>query len=252
MADYRTRLSDLLGGYTGSSSTPAGGTAGGTTSTGTTRYGTIIPSDAQERIAKGEPWLSDRLLLGEGDMRTLAGDITAKEEQRYQSGLGTLTDQYAKSNKALSEMIDPDLLFSKAADAVGARSIQSLNNLRSSLGARGLNPNSGVAQGALSRLMYGNEAALTGATRDIAIENQNRRAVNAAQMFANALNLANYTNAPVGGAMLETEQNIFEGLLAQKGIAEQRKSAKEANKANETAGWIGAGGAVAGGLLGLL
>lgn len=241
-------FSDLLNGFGGA----AGSTSTSTQPPPSDYYGTTIPSDAGARIASGNPWIQDRLLLGEGNMRNLANQITQEEKQRYQSGLGTLTSQYNASNAALSDLIDPNLLFSKAADATGARSIQSLNALRGSLGARGLSPNSGAAQGALSRLMYQNEAALTGATRDIAIENQNRRAVNAAQQFANALNLANYTNAPVSGANLETEQNIFEGLLAQKAIAEQRKSAKEAQKNNTLSGIISGGGALLGGLAGLL
>ena len=249
-------FSNLLDGFfrrTGDGGTATAAPPAGTgTSVPSNYYGTIIGKDAQKRINAGEPWIADRLLLGEGDMRNMAGQSQGQEEARYAEGKGLLTSAYADSQKALNSQIDPNLLFSRASDAVGARSIQSLNNFRQSLGARGLNPNSGVAGGALSRLMFQNDATLTGATRDIAIENQRNRQVAAAQNFANALNLAGYTNAPVSGVGLETEQNIFEGLLAQNGIAENRKSAKEAAKANEKAGWIGAIGGVAGGLAGLL
>src|SRR5678815_2279788 len=73
----------------------------------------------------------------EDRMRSLAGDIQSTEEQRYASGLGTATDAYNTSRSALSSLIDPSLLFSQASDAIGARSIQSMNGLRTSLGARG-------------------------------------------------------------------------------------------------------------------
>ncbi len=177
-------------------------------------------------------------------MRGLASDIQTEEEKRYSQGLGGLQGAYAESHNALSSLIDPDLLFSKASDAIGARSIDAMNGLRSSLGARGLNPNSGAAGGLLSRLAFSNEQALTGATRDVAIENQRQRQVNAASNFANALNLANYTQSPVSGVGLETEQNIFEGKIAQEGMKQQRKSTKSAGMTGILGGLIGAGGSI--------
>jgi hypothetical protein len=211
---------------------------------------TALMPKTLERFQQGKPWLTDRMDVSEQEMRRLAGNIEDTEGQRYQQGLNTLSGAFNQSQRTLSQGVDAGLLFSRASDSIGARSKSQLDALRTSLGARGMNPNSGAAGGILSRLMFEREGALTGATRDIAIDNQRQRQVNAAVNFANALQLANYTNAPVGGARLETEQNIFEGLLAQKGIAEQRKSAKEANKTDLLGGLIGAGSSILGGLLG--
>lgn len=185
----------------------------------------------------------------EDTMKSQAADIVAQENQRYGQGLGTAQQAYGQSQSVLSQMIDPSLLFSKASDAIGARSVGNMNALRSSLGARGLNPNSGAASGLLSRMAFDQNNAITGATRDVAIENQRQRQVNAAQSFANAMNLANYTNAPVSGANLETTQNLFEGQIAREGIAAQKSSNKAANKSNVLGGLIGAGASILGGLL---
>lgn len=185
----------------------------------------------------------------ENEMRSQAGDIARQEEQRYQSGLGLLNTAYHDSQKSLSSLIDPSLLFSKASDAIGARGVANMNTLRSSLGARGLNPNSGAASGLLSRMAFENNNAVVGATRDVALENQRQRQVNAAQSFANALNLANFTNSPVSGVQLETTQNLFEGQLAREGIAAQERSNKRANKSNKASGVGGAIGGIAKGLI---
>lgn len=185
----------------------------------------------------------------EDKLRSLANDIQTEEQRRYGQGISGLQGAYTDSRNALSSMIDPSLLFSKASDAVGAKSIQALNGFRQSLGARGLNPNSGVAGGMLQRLLFQNEQALTGASRDIAIENQHQRQTNAAINFANALNLSNAINAPVSGVNLETEQNIYEGQLAKYGIDKQAKATKDAGKNNILGGLIGAGASILGGLL---
>lgn len=184
----------------------------------------------------------------EDTMKSQAADIVAQENQRYGQGLGTLQSAYAAS-QAANQPIDPSLLFSKASDAIGARAMGNMNALRSSLGARGLNPNSGAASGLLQRMAFQQGNDVTGAMKDIAIDNQRQRQVGAAQNFANAMNLANYTNAPASGANLETTQNLFEGQIAREGIAAQKSSNKAANKSNILGGLIGAGASILGGLL---
>lgn len=188
-----------------------------------------------------DPW-DNAFATGEGELRRRASDIEGEEYGRYQGGLGVLQSAYAKAQGALD---NTDLLFSKAADAIGARSGMALNALRQSLGARGLNPNSGAASGMLARLMADRENSVMGAMRDTAIARQQA----AAQNFQNALNLAAYTNSPVSGAGLETEQNIFEGLLARKGIDSAAKSAKKASKNSLLGGLLGGVGSILGGIL---
>lgn len=189
-----------------------------------------------------DPW-DNAFATGEGELRRRASDIEGEEYGRYQGGLGVLQSAYAKAQGALD---NTDLLFSKAADAIGARSGMALNALRQSLGARGLNPNSGAASGMLARLMADRENSVMGAMRDTAIARQQA----AAQNFQNALNLAVYQNAPVSSVGLDTETNIFEGLLARRGIESAQKSEKRAAKNSLYGGLIGGGANLLSGLLG--
>lgn len=184
-----------------------------------------------------------------GRLREGAGKIEDEERARYQGGLSTLTGAYQDAKSVLSEGVDADLLFSQASDSIGARSRRSVESLRSSLGARGLNPNSGAAQGLLSRLAMAQQGELIGAHRDIAIEDKNKRQVNAAVNFANALNLAAYTNSPVPGARFEADQNIFEGLLSTYGVNKASEAQSKANKTNILGGLIGGGASILGSLI---
>jgi len=88
------------------------------------------------------------------DLDYKASQIADEERRRYGASVGTATDAYERSRTALESLIDPNALFSKAADTIGARSKASLENLRSSLGARGISPSSGAAGGMLSRLRF--------------------------------------------------------------------------------------------------
>lgn len=185
----------------------------------------------------------------EDQMREQAAGMEAEEKRRYEESLGIATNAYDQSNSALSKLIDPSLLFSRAADQIGARGAANLSALRSSLGSRGLNPNSGAAHGALSRMAFETNNSVVGATRDVEIENQRQRQVNAAVSFANAMNLANLTNAPVSGVGLETTQNLFEGQLTREGIKAQKDSNKSANKTNMIGGVIGGLSSLIGGLI---
>lgn len=185
----------------------------------------------------------------EGDLSRRARDIGAEESRRYQQGLGGLTQAFNRTQGILDQGIDTGLLFSRAADASGARARGRVDQLRSSLGARGLNPNSGAASGMLSRLAMAQEGELTGATRDIAIENQKARQLGAAQNFNNAFNLAQYVNSPVSGIEYEASQNIFEGNIAREGLRSQERSADRASKRGLLGSLIGGGLSLLGGLL---
>ena len=158
------------------------------------------------------------------------------ELQRYEEGKGILSQAFQESRTKLNTDIDANLLFSRASDSVGAQSKRNIESLRRSLGGRGLRASSGAAQGMLSRIAFQKEGALTGATRDIAIENQRQRQVNAAVNFANALNLANFTNAPHPQAGLDVLANLTDLKLAREGLRSQERSAARAGKKN----WLSA------------
>ena len=176
----------------------------------------------------------------ETDLVSRADEIEAEEQRRQREGVGVVRGAFEESRRTLADLVDPNLLFSQASDAVGARSKRSLEGLRKSLGARGLNPNSGAAQGLLSRLISSQEGQLVGAKRDIALDNQRQRQVNAATNFANALNLSQEINRPVSAVGLDTATNIFEGRIAREGIAAQRASADKASSDNKL-GSLGGG-----------
>lgn len=211
--------------------TPVGGTGGGSTQDiegGTVEY------------AAGT----------EADLMNRANQVDAEETKRYEGGLGVIQDAYASSKKDLSTLLDQDLLFSRASDAVGARAGRGLESLRSSLGSRGINPNSGAAGGMMQRMMMSQQGQLIGAKRDIALENQNVRHRNAAVNFANALNLGQYQNSPVSVAGMDMSTNIFEGNLAREGIASMERSQKRASK-DAKMGSLGGGAlGLAGGAIG--
>ena len=180
-------------------------------------------------------------------MRT-ARDIEREERQRYAAGLNTATQAYEQSQQALSQGIDVDSLFSRAADSVGAQSKRAMDQMRSSFGARGISPNSGASQGAMNRLAQGIHGNLTGARRDIAIEDLRTRQTNAALNFANAMNLAGYQNSPVSGIRHETAQTMFEGRIAREGIAAQASATRDAAQSNMIGGAIGGLTGLIGGL----
>ena len=184
------------------------------------------------------------------EMRGMATDIAAEERRRYSEGLSGLQGAFQQSQGVLSQGIDADLLFSRAADSVGARGIQNVNALRGSLGARGLSPNSGAASSMLSRMMFEQENALTGAKRDIAIENQKQRYTGAAINFNNALNLAEYTNSPVPTIELEAAQNTAELGLAHQGLRAQADAQRRANRTNILSAILGGGLGILGKLVG--
>ena len=123
----------------------------------------------------------------EGDLAWRAQDIETEERGRYERGLGSLIPAFQQSSNILNQGIDANLLFARASDAVGSRARMQMNGLRTSLGARGLNPNSGAASALLSRMDFDRQNALIGADRDILIEDRKFRQTGAAQNFANAL-----------------------------------------------------------------
>jgi len=182
-------------------------------------------------------------------MVNAADRIASEENNRYQAGLGIAQSAYQDARAALNETVDPNLLFSQAADQIGARGRAGLENIRSSLGSRGLNPNSGAAQGMLSRLMFQQQGNIVGAKRDIALDQQKQRQVNAALNFANALNLSGYVNSPVSGIQYENWLNLYQGELAKMGLNAQIDMSNQASEQNALSGVLGLVGGVAGGLL---
>ena len=187
----------------------------------------------------GEEEISLEDQLGES-----ADRIETEENRRRAQGLGTLTEAFEQSRQTLDDLIDPDLLFSRASDVVGARGRQGVEAIRHSLSGRGLSSQSGAAQGLLSRLAFSQQGQVTGAQRDVALENQRQRQVNAGINFANATRLAVAQGGPVSGVKHDTLTTLLEGKIAREGIAAGVGAQRSASRDNKM-------GSLGGGLLGL-
>lgn len=182
-------------------------------------------------------YLADQVLR----MRQGAKGIEEEEYRRYEEGLRPVQAAYDEAHKILSEGIDTDRAYSKAADAIGAQSNSLLEGMRSNLVGRGLSPGSGVAKSMLSKLAATTQGQLIGSAREVAIQNQQQRYVNAAANFANAMNLSDRVMQPVPGAVFENEQNIFEGMLGWEGIQAMKEMAKSAGDQGILSSVIGGG-----------
>jgi hypothetical protein len=170
-----------------------------------------------------------------------ARNVETLENARFQQESGFLTNQFNMASQVLGRGSPTDLLFSQAADSAGARARGNMDRLRASMGARGIDPNSGAASGLLSRIMLQQQNDLTGAKRDISIDDARQRQVGAAQNFANALNLSQFRNQSPSMVGVDTATNLAELRLAREGINAQAASQKKASKNNLLSGVIQGG-----------
>lgn len=178
------------------------------------------------------------------DINYRADTMEQEEYRRYDEGLAGLETAFTESSNALSKGIDVDLLFSRAADAGGLRARQAMDRLRSSIGGRGIDPNSGAAGGLLARIGLQQQSDIVGAKRDIAIEDQRARQIGAAQMFANALNLAQFRASPVPQIGLDARMAGME-------LAMRERSERRADETQRRASKDNLFGNIIGGVLGL-
>ncbi len=160
-----------------------------------------------------------------------AGRIEDEENRRF----GIAEDALATSRDALSKLVDPNLMFSRASDTIGARAKGAVEQLRRSLGGRNIRPDYAGAQA--RRLAADQSNALVGATTDITLANQQQRLKNAALSFAQAVSVA---NMPVSGVKFETGQMFMERDLTREGIQAMRDSQDKASSDNKM-GSLGGG-----------
>ncbi len=176
--------------------------------------------------------------------------IEAEENRRREEGLGVLQREFDQSRSTLSDLIDPDLLFSRAADSIGARGKRTLSGLMKNFAGRGIRPGSGAFQGAMSRFALGSEGQRIGAQRDVALANQQQRREDAGTLFGMARTMAGAIASPVSGAKHSTLQNLYEGEIARegidKGVAAQRASSKDRKMGSLGGGLLGLAGSAFG------
>ena len=181
------------------------------------------PAIAGENALGGSAW-------SEAGLMNAAGNVEAEEGRRYEEGIGYAKDAFATAQTELMKGPDQDLLFSRAADSIGARGRRSLESVFGSLSGRGLSPTSGAGRSMVGRLAGEQTGALIGADRDIAIDTRAKRQANAAQNFINALNLSGQIQGDVSTARMDMGLNLFEGNLVREGMENQRQMVEYSNK----------------------
>lgn len=166
------------------------------------------------------------------------------EDQRFEDSSAFLRGEFDAANAdfADSEKRLENLFFSQAADAAGGQAREGVANLRSSLGARGINPNSGLAAGLASRVATQQQNQIVGATRDIALDSSRRRAVQRSQRLNSAFGLANFENQSpslLGADALGSISNVLAGREANDVAAKEARKARNAQERGAVISGIG-------------
>lgn len=173
------------------------------------------------------------------------------EDQRFDESSAFLQGEFDQSNADFldSEKRLENLFFSQAADQAGAQAREGIGSLRTSLGSRGINPNSGLAAGLASRVATQQQNQIVGATRDIALDSSRRRAVQRSQRLNAAFGLANFQNQSpslLGADALGSAANVLAGREANDMAA---REARKARNAQQTGAMISGVGSLLGGIL---
>lgn len=176
------------------------------------------------------------------------------EDQRHQAAQGFLTGQmqrnqagYEASEKGLA-----GLFQSRAGDQLNASLTDTLRGLGQSLGGRGIDPNSGAAQGSLERIAGNYQNALTGARRDIALGAYDRAAAQRSAQAAYAQTLTSLMNESPSMIGVDTLSNLAELDLTRYGIDRSAEAAHESARAQERAGRMQGIGSIIGSVLGAI
>lgn len=177
-----------------------------------------------------------------------AFQLEGVENQRFQDSLGFLKGEFQRSNEGFAAdnaRLDR-LLFSGAADRFGREASEGLSALRTSIGARGINPNSGAAAALAGNIGLRQQGQLMGARRDITMDSLRRRDAQRVQRFQQAFGLADFMNqgdSEIGLSALSGLVGLRERQL------DKEDSLKEARKARKDA-MIGSAIGLGGNLLG--
>lgn len=259
MPDFSTFWNDFINGV------------GGTSTSGTA---TIIP-DAPRFTIPGQPEHTTSVIdpatgmpifldaLREG---TRAGEATvahgfaldAAAEARRQAALNAPWMQNLQSllmqdvngtglpEEALRAM------FARGADTAAGTARQATASLASSLGARGINPSSGLAAGLGAQIDMARGAATRATERDVRIEALQRAAQQRASAFSNMLGLGQLQTAlttyvPTYGN--DAEQGLTELIINRQAQADAVKQGKKSSNNSLIGAGIGAIGSIFGALL---
>lgn len=166
--------------------------------------------------------------------------IEQEENRRFGEQSDFLTGEFDRANADFleSERGLNSLFSSRAADAAGSQARAGLRNVRQMIGARGIDPNSGLAAGMAAQVASTQQGQLIGAHRDIALDSARRRRDERIRRMQAAGGLAEFRNqspSMVGLDALGSAANIS---LGREQMEEQKKAAKDAKKSAITGGLL--------------
>lgn len=182
---------------------------------------------------------------------TKAFQLEGVENDRFQDALGFLKSEFQTSNEGFSAdnaRLDR-LLFSGAADQFGRQASEGLSSLRTAIGARGINPNSGAAAALAGNIGLQQQGQLMGARRDITMDSLRRRDAQRVQRFQQAFGMADFMNqgdSEIGLSALSGLVGLRERQLDKEdALTEARKARKDAKQGAA----LGSIGSIAGAFL---
>lgn len=166
--------------------------------------------------------------------------IEAEENRRFGEQSEFLTGEFDRANAdfADSERTLASLFSSRAADAAGAEAKAGLRNVRQMIGARGIDPNSGLAAGLASQVASRQQEQLIGAHRNIALDGARRRRDERIRRMQSAGALADFRNQSPSMVALDALGSVANINIGREQMEEQKKAAKDAKKSAITGGLL--------------
>ena len=182
---------------------------------------------------------------------TKAFQLEGIENQRFADAMGFLQSEFRRSNEgfAADNARMDRLMFAGAADRFGREASEGMSALRTSLGARGINPASGAAAAMAGNIGLRQQGQLMGARRDITMDSLRRRDAQRVQRFQQAFGMADFMNqgdSEIGLSALSGLTGLRERQLDKE---DSLKEARKARKAQTQAAAIGGIGSLAGAFL---
>lgn len=173
------------------------------------------------------------------------------ENARFDEQSKFLSGEFARANRDFAQQEERlDRLFrSKAADEIGREAKTGLRNIRSLIGARGLNPNTGTAAALAASVADRQAGRLVSAQRDIALDSARRRTQERTRRLSAAFGLGQFRNQPPSSLGLDVIQDATGVMLGQQQLNEAKKARRRERKDALTGSIIGGIGSIAGAFL---
>ncbi len=139
-----------------------------------------------------------------------------------------------------------NLFRSRAADDIGAQTRQGLRGLRSFVGSRGLNPNSGTVAQLVADIGSRQRSAFIGAQRDIALDEERRRRDHSLARLQGSQRIGDLISKPPSALRLDAIGDVINVQRGREGEAEAKFAASQARKDAKVATGVSIGTSIAG------